>query len=121
MVDLASGIGVIGTPLMLVLTGASLMYSGAKLFSDKWDACWGVICRLLIIPALTAALLKLMDLPQMIYNVALILALMPTSCASVIIVSKYGGDVDYSGQQLLWSTFISPATITGFLYLSTLF
>ena len=121
VIDIASGIGNIGTPLMLILTGSSLTLSGAKLFSEKWDAFWGVLCRLLIIPALTVAVLKLLPMPPMVYNVALILALMPTSCASVIIVGKYGGDVDYSGQQLLWSTLISPATITGFLYLSTLF
>ena len=84
-------------------------------------AVWGVICRLIIIPVITVAVLKLLHLPQMIYNVALIIALMPTSCASVIIVGKYGGDVDYSGQQLLLSTLLSPATVTGFLYLSTLF
>jgi predicted permease len=120
-IKIANGVGVIGTPLMLVLTGASLTLSGAKLFREGRDAAWGVICRLIIIPAVTVAVLKLLPLPPMIFNVALIIALMPTSCASVIIVGKYGGDVDYSGQQLLLSTLISPATITGFLYLSTLF
>ena len=121
VVKIANGVGVIGTPLMLVLTGASLALSGAKLFREGRDAAWGVLCRLIIIPAITVAVLKCLPLPQMIFNVALIIALMPTSCASVISVGKYGGDVDYSGQQLLLSTVISPATITGFLYLSTLF
>ena len=106
---------------MLVLTGASLTLSGAALFREGRDAAWGVLCRLIIIPALTVAALKMIPMPPMVFNVALIIALMPTSCASVIIVGKYGGDVDYSGQQLLLSTFISPVTITGFLYLSTLF
>ena len=121
VIRLANGIGMIGTPLMLVLTGASLTLSGAALFREGRDAAWGVLCRLVIIPALTVAVLKMIPMPPMVFNVALIIALMPTSCASVIIVGKYGGDVDYSGQQLLLSTFISPATITGFLYLSTLF
>lgn len=121
VIRLANGIGMIGTPLMLVLTGASLALSGAALFREGRDAAWGVLCRLVIIPALTVAVLKMLPMPPMVFNVALIIALMPTSCASVIIVGKYGGDVDYSGQQLLLSTFISPATITGFLYLSTLF
>ncbi len=121
VIRIANGIGIIGTPLMLVLTGASLALSGAALFREGRDAAWGVVCRLLIIPALTVAVLKLIPMPPMVYNVALVIALMPTSCASVIIVGKYGGDVDYSGQQLLLSTLISPATITGFLYLSTLF
>ena len=121
VIRLANGIGMIGTPLMLVLTGASLTLSGAALFREGRDAAWGVLCRLVIIPALTVAVLKMLPMPPMVFNVALIIALMPTSCASVIIVGKYGGDVDYSGQQLLLSTFISPATITGFLYLSTLF
>ena len=67
------------------------------------------------------AALKFLPMPEMVRNVALILALMPTSCASVIIVNRYRGDVDYSGQQLLLSTFVSPLTIMGFLYLSTLF
>ena len=121
VIKVANGIGAIGTPLMLVLTGASLTLSGAALFREGRDAAWGVICRLLIIPAVTVAVLKVIPMPPMVFNVALIIALMPTSCASVIIVGKYGGDVDYSGQQLLLSTFLSPATITGFLYLSTLF
>ena len=121
VIRLVNGIGMIGTPLMLVLTGASLTLSGAALFREGRDAAWGVLCRLIIIPALTVAVLKMIPMPPMVFNVALIIALMPTSCASVIIVGKYGGDVDYSGQQLLLSTFISPVTITGFLYLSTLF
>lgn len=121
VIRLVNGIGMIGTPLMLVLTGASLTLSGAALFREGRDAAWGVLCRLVIIPALTVAVLKMIPMPPMVFNVALIIALMPTSCASVIIVGKYGGDVDYSGQQLLLSTFISPVTITGFLYLSTLF
>ena len=121
VIRLVNGIGMIGTPLMLVLTGASLTLSGAALFREGRDAAWGVLCRLVIIPALTVAVLKTIPMPPMVFNVALIIALMPTSCASVIIVGKYGGDVDYSGQQLLLSTFISPVTITGFLYLSTLF
>lgn len=121
VIKVANGVGNIGTPLMLVLTGASLTLSGAKLFREGRDAAWGVLCRLIIIPAFTVAALKMIPMSQMIYNVALIIALMPTSCASVIIVGQYGGDVDYSGQQLLLSTILSPATITGFLYLSTLF
>ena len=121
VIRIANGIGVIGTPVMLILTGASLTLSGAALFREGRDAAWGVLCRLIILPALTVAVLKLIPMPPMVYNVALVIALMPTSCASVIIVGKYGGDVDYSGQQLLLSTLLSPATITGFLYLSTLF
>ena len=121
VIRIANGIGIIGTPLMLVLTGASLTLSGAALFREGRDAAWGVVCRLLIIPALTVAVLKLIPMPPMVYNVALVIALMPTSCASVIIVGKYGGDVDYSGQQLLLSTFLSPLTVMGFLYLATLF
>lgn len=121
VIRMANGIGVIGTPVMLILTGASLTLSGAALFREGRDAAWGVLCRLIILPALTVAVLKLIPMPPMVYNVALVIALMPTSCASVIIVGKYGGDVDYSGQQLLLSTLLSPATITGFLYLSTLF
>ena len=92
VVDISQGIGVIGTPIMLILTGASLTLSGAKLFREGWDASWGVICRLIIIPAVTVVVLKLLPLPRMVFNVALILALMPTSCASVIIVGKYGGE-----------------------------
>ena len=120
-VNMAEAIGRLGTPLMLVLTGASLALSGAKLFREGRDALWGVLCRLLIIPAFTVAGLKLLPMPAMVRNVALILALMPTSCASVIVVGRYGGDVDYSGQQLLISTLVSPVSIMGFLYLSTLF
>lgn len=120
-VKIANGIGIIGTPLMLVLTGASLTLSGAKLFREGWDAVWGVVCRLIIIPAFTIVVLKLLHLPQMIYNVALIIALMPTSCGSVVVVGKYGGDLDYSGQQLLLSTILSPLTIMGFLYIASKF
>ena len=77
VIKVANGIGVIGTPLMLVLTGASLTLSGAKLFREGRDAAGGVLCRLVIIPAFTVAVLKLLPMPAMIFNVALIIALMP--------------------------------------------
>ncbi len=105
------GIGAAATPLALILIGASLFHSGARLFSGLRDAAYTICTRLLILPFLTVLLLKLLPLPEFIYNVALIVALMPASCASVLIVRKYGGCADFAGQAVFLSTVFSPLSI----------
>jgi len=120
VIKICNGIGSLGAPLMLLLTGASLGCTGVKLFTAPADAAWGVLCRLVIIPALSLLVLFFLPLEPMLRNVTFILVLMPSSCASVLLIRKYQGDGDFAGQILLFSTLLSPLTLIGFFYAAQL-
>lgn len=109
--EISGEIGGISVPLSLILAGSALYHSRRSLLSHPWDAVYSSVVRLLVIPALTIAVLKLIPLDLISAQVAMTVAVMPASCASVLIVQRYGGSIDFAGQSLLITTIASMATM----------
>ena len=80
------------------------------------DAAYLVVVRLIIIPAILVAILKLLPLDARTYNVAMIVAVMPASCASVLVAKKYGACSDFAGQIIVFTTCLAPFTVPLMLY-----
>ena len=104
-------IGDLAIPLSLVLIGASIWSSRGKWISDPVDMIYTTVCRIVIIPLLTLLLLRFVHLPEIAGNIALVLAVMPASSGSVLIVREYGGDVDFAGQLILSTTLFGLVTM----------
>lgn len=104
-------IGDLAIPLSLVLIGASIWSSRGKWISDPVDMIYTTVCRIVIIPLLTLLLLRFVHLPEIARNIALVLAVMPASSGSVLIVREYGGDVDFAGQLILSTTLFGLVTM----------
>lgn len=115
--DVFEDLGDTAIPLSLLLIGASLYCTGGRLFDHPRDAILTTVLRLFILPVATALILKLLPLDPLTYNVALVVAIMPASCTSVLIVKKYGGCSDFAGQSIFFTTIISMVSIPLLLYL----
>ncbi|MBO7147483.1 MAG: AEC family transporter [Lentisphaeria bacterium] len=109
-------IGQVAVISAMILTGCTIFGSFTRLIAYPADAVYMLVTRLIILPLLTVPLLKLLPLDPMIANVAILVALMPASCSSALIVRKYGGSADLAGQSIVFSTLCSLITIPLFLY-----
>ena len=110
-------IGKGAVPLSLALTGCMIFSAGRRLTAYRFDAVYYLLVRLVILPLLMIPVLRLLPLAQPMMQVALIVALMPASSSSVLIVKQYGGSVDFASQAIMFSTILSALTIPALLYL----
>ena len=120
VMELCFDIGKGAVPLSLILTGCAIFSAGSRLAAFRADAVYFVLVRLILLPVLTVFLLHLLPLEKPLLDVAVMVALMPASCSSALIVKQYGGCQDYAGQAIVCSTVFSVATIPLFLYLISL-
>ena len=103
--------GSLAIPLCLIFIGASIYLSRAKLSSHAGDVLITTLIRVLVIPLLTLLLLRYIPLPETARNIASVIAVMPASAGSVLIMREYGGDVDFAGQLILSTTIASLVTM----------
>ena len=111
IIDFTARIGNLAIPLCLILIGASVWISRSKWTSHLLDLFYTTLIRIVLIPLLTLLLLRFIQLPEIARNVALVLAVMPASSGSVLIVREYGGDVDFAGQLILSTTLLGLITM----------
>ena len=103
--------GSLAIPLCLIFIGASLYLSRTRFTSHLWDVLTGTLIRVLVIPMMTLILLRYLPLPEMARNIATVIAVMPGSSGSVLIMREYGGDVDFAGQLIIVTTIASLITM----------
>ncbi|MBN1309296.1 MAG: AEC family transporter [Chitinispirillaceae bacterium] len=101
--------GSVAVPLMLIMSGASL--ANRKTLKVTWPIVYITIVRLLLLPLLTVPLLALLPIPEDVYSVAVIVALMPTAISSVIVTRRYGGQPGYAASAALATTVCSIVTV----------
>ena len=120
LMELCYDIGKGVVPFSLMLTGCAIFSAGSRLMAFRYDAGYALVVRLIILPVLTVLLLKLLPLKKSLLQVAEMVALMPASCSSALIVKQYGGSSDFAGQSTVFTTVCSVVTIPLFLYLISL-
>lgn len=116
--SLLDGIGMLGSltvPLNLLVIGAQLAGVGAER-TETGLLIKSVAGRLLIVPIFTVALLTLLRHynfggEPMIYDVALIIALMPCAAACAAFTERFGGDIALSARTILASSLASILTV----------
>ena len=111
IMDFCIKIGNLAIPLCLILIGATVWSSRGCWWSNLQDMIYSTACRIVIIPLLTLILLRFIPLPETARHLALVLAVMPGSSGSVLIVREYGGDVDFAGQLILSTTIFGLITM----------
>ena len=111
IIDFTSRIGNLAIPLCLILIGASVWASRSKWTAHLLDLFYTTVARIVIIPILTLLGMRLVPLPETARNLALVLAVMPASSGSVLIVREYGGDPDFAGQLILSTTLLGLITM----------
>lgn len=103
-------LGNAATPLSLMSTGAGLML---LLPRHKLAATSYAIClKLLLLPALTFALLRWQGVDGTLANVALLFASMPCAGNAYVLARQMGGDTEAMAAIITWSTLLSIISIT---------
>lgn len=109
IVSIFGAAGNAAVPCAIILTGSSLLtirFSGEKRLLILSSAM-----RLFVLPALTIVILKLLPLPYQVYQVSVVVALMPAAVASPLFVRRFGGDAALAAQTLVVTTAISCITV----------
>ncbi len=109
LLRVCEGAGAMAVPGMLMLGGATL-YPLPR-FSDPVDLAWLTLHRLVLIPALTVALLLLLPLSPDVRNVAMIVALMPVPISSMVLARKYAASPRFAGEAAVITTVLSALTV----------
>lgn len=115
VISIATKLGNAAVPLMLLLIGAAI-YEAPHLFKNRWDVTYLTIVRLIALPLIIVGILKMLGLPQNIFRVLFIVALMPVSATSAVATRRFGGDPNFAGQAIIVTTIASIATIPTMIY-----
>lgn len=108
---LTGTLGSIAIPLTIILTGAALFRDARGLLNHPADACIVAVTRLLLIPAIYVAVLKVLPLPREMYEVCFVIALMPAAVSSALVARLYGGDGEFASQSVVTTTLLALATV----------
>ena len=104
-------LGNITVPLMLVVIGVALVNCFRGMLENWYDMLLLSAVRLVLIPVGVLLLLRLLPLPEAMYQVTAVVALMPAASSSVLVAKRYGGDPDFAGRAIILTTLFSLGTI----------
>jgi len=72
---------------------------------------YSTLIRLIVLPLISIIILNALPISSDVYNVAVIVSLMPVAAASVIMTRRFGGSPDFAASTALLSTIVSVITI----------
>lgn len=97
------------TPLSLMSVGAGLII---MMDAGKMKAItFAIVLKLLLMPAITIILLKILGVEGITAGIALLFATMPSAGNAYILSRQMGGDSDAIASMITWSTLLSIITI----------
>lgn len=116
--DFTTKIGTGAVPLILTLIGANLWFS-IKLINRKslHNLIYFTLIRNILLPAIFILILILLPLNTTVFNIAVIVALMPSSTLSSVLSQMYGGDVGFTSQAALITHLVAMITVPAGLLL----
>ncbi len=105
-------IGSMTGPLSMLIIGAILANTKAMLFLKDWTLYYGMIVKLVIIPALVYLLFLLTgDTSKVVYSVVIMTA-MPASAMTSIFAESYGKEKEFAAVIVSLTTLLSLLTIS---------
>ncbi len=104
-------LGNAAVPLVLLGIGAAICSSAGRLGQHLGDVLYLSLVRLVVLPAAMLLILKLLPIPEDIFRVLAVVAMMPVSASSVLVARRYGGDLDFASQSIIVTTLLSLATV----------
>jgi predicted permease len=101
--------GSASVPMMLVLAGASLFKWSS--FRITWQIAYVTIVRLIILPGIMIAGLRMLPLSPEVYLIAVLVALMPLAVSTVLYTRIYGGNPEFAAGSSLFCTLAAIVTV----------
>lgn len=106
------------TALVMFAIGVILSEVPAKEIVDKWAGIYSAV-RLIVIPAVLFVILKLLPLPALPVNVAIIETAMPAASTMAMLAQKYDMDSRFASKMIFISTLCSLITMPIWTWLFT--
>lgn len=106
----AASIGSITSPLSMMVIGTMLVGIPWKKLAEPSIFCLAFV-RLLALPLVALAILRLLKVDPVLTGVSLILTGMPAGSTSALLAAKYGADEDYASRCIVTTTLLSLITI----------
>lgn len=102
-------------PLGLIAVGGALHVQG--LHRHRGTLWYGVVVKLLLLPASAWGLALLFGLSGVYFHIAVLLAALPVSTVSYVMAKRMGGDGDTIAAQVMLTTLLSALTLPLWLLL----
>ncbi len=107
--NVLSTAGSAAVPMMLILIGSS--FYRPRLVRFTWPVLYASVIRLAVIPFFTVLILSMLPVSQAVFQITVVVALMPVAVASTIFTIRYGGDPEYAAQTSILTTLASALTV----------
>ncbi len=109
-------VGAAAIPIALILLGMQLAYTRIKLGLAELLAA---TIRLFVAPAIAYGVGMFLHLTGLDFQVLVLQSAMPTAVSSLVLVSEFGGDKDFTARVIVGSTLLSFVSIPLILWLLT--
>lgn len=96
-------------PMGLIAVGAGLRLQG--LHSQRPTLWYGIVVKLLVLPAIAWGLATAFGLRGVYFNIAVLMAALPVSTVSYVLAKRMGGDGDTIAAQVMLSTLLAVFTL----------
>ena len=101
----------ITSPASMLVIGCVLAAYPLKTIFGRWHAYVFCVVRLIVIPVIVWAILRLFVTDPLIFGVMVVLSALPAATNTVLICSKYDGDESTAASGLFLSTTLSLITL----------
>lgn len=104
------------TAMAMIIIGSILAEVDFRKVIEKWILFFSFV-RLILIPLAVLFALRLLNVSELITGIAVLLAGMPAGSTTALLAAQYDCDAEYASKCVLFTTFLSLATIPalGFL------
>lgn len=111
VLDALAFVGDITSPLAMILIGATLAGSGARGLLSRPRLIPALLCKLLLLPVLTWAVLLPFPLDPVVRSTLILLSAMPCGANSAAYALQFGGDAEIASSMTFASTILCIATL----------
>ena len=101
----------ITSPASMLVIGCVLASYPLKTIFGRWHVYLFCVIRLIVIPVIVWAILRLFITDSLILGVMVVLSAMPAATNTVLLTAKYGGDEPTAASGLFLSTLLSLITL----------
>jgi predicted permease len=104
-------IGGMTSPLSMIIVGAILAKSPLKSMFGDWKMLPVIAVRLLIVPLISFAAMRLFIINPVMLGVIVVLSAMPAAALTSIYAEAYGADAALASRIVAATTFLSVITV----------
>lgn len=104
-------VGDMTTPLSMIIVGAMIVQVNIKSIFKNISLYYISFVRLIFVPVLTYAILKLINAEEILRNISTIIEAMPAAAVTAIFAEAYNKEPEFASEVVFFTTFMSVIAI----------